>query len=161
MSKQTSTLSIVDNKYLGEVKISEMSVKGGNLPQSFAVKLDVTIIFDNVNPVKVAELACGGQSLRVMLQAKLRDETTATLTKYANEGLRVTFDWITATTGTRNMDPVKAANRALGAMSDEQKAEMLVMQFGFDRKVALQMVLSKKTKVEEVEEKEEKEEAAE
>ena len=144
MSKIVSEVKLVDGKYQGNVKISEMSLKGGDLPSGYETKMDVSISFDDVDPVGVVKYFCGGQSLRVMLQAKLRKERTAKLDLYAKEGLVTTYEWITEKADTRNVDPVRTANRALDNMSDEQKADVLVAQCGLDKATALQMVLANK-----------------
>ena len=121
-----SGLGLENGKYVGVVTISQMNLAGGDLPKGWERKLDVVIDFTGADPVEVAIAACGGQSLRVMLQGKLRKEKTAVLEGYVRDGYKVTVGAILAREDVTK-DPVKAAEKAVAAMSPEQMAELVAM----------------------------------
>lgn len=124
MAKQRNEVELVDGKYQGNVVIEQMSVKGGDLPDGFQVYLNVEIDFEGADPVKVAETACGGQSLRVVLQGRLRKESTRDLEKWEQEGYKIHVNELLEREG-RTVDPVKAANNAVEKMTDEQRKELI------------------------------------
>lgn len=139
MSKTVASLAMVDGKYDGSVVIEKMSVKGGDLPNGFQVYLDVTLDFTGVDPVDVAETACGGQSLRVILQGDLRKESTATLKKYADEGLTVKVETLISRDRAER-DPQKTAASAYEKMDREQKIAFVMAAMKVEREVAEGMV---------------------
>lgn len=139
MSKTVASLAMVDGKYEGSVVIEKMSVKGGDLPNGFQVYLDVTLDFTGVDPVDVAETACGGQSLRVILQGDLRKESTATLKKYAEEGLTVKVETL-INRERAERDPQKQAASAYEKMDREQKIAFVMAAMKVERAVAEGMV---------------------
>ena len=139
MSKTVASLAMVDGKYDGSVVIEKMSVKGGDLPNGFQVYLDVTLDFTGVDPVEVAETACGGQSLRVILQGDLRKESTATLKKYADEGLTVKVETL-INRDRAERDPQKTAASAYEKMDREQKIAFVMAAMKVEREVAEGMV---------------------
>lgn len=118
-----SGLGLENGKYVGSVEISQMNLAGGDLPKGWERKLDVTIDFTGADPVEVATAACGGQSLRVMLQGKLRKEKTAVLEGYARDGYKVTVGEILAREDVTK-DPVRTAEKAVDAMSPEQLEQL-------------------------------------
>jgi hypothetical protein len=124
MAKQRNEIEMVEGKYQGNVTIEQMSVKGGDLPDSFQVYLNVEIDFEGADPVKVAEAACGGQSLRVVLQSRLRKEKTADLTEWEQNGYKIHVNELLEREG-RVVDPVKAANNAVEKMTDAQRQELI------------------------------------
>ena len=138
MSKMEKNLKMEENLLEGTVTITEMSIKGGDLPAEYQAKIDVTIEFNKVDPIELAVLACGGQSLRVMMQAKLRKEKTATLNAYAADGFKTTYEWITAKEET-TIDPAKRAASALGKMDLETRTQFIMASFKVSKEVAEQM----------------------
>jgi hypothetical protein len=74
------------------VKISQMSVAGGNLPDKWSIKLDIEIDCSNTTMEQLMEVACSGHSARVRLQTKLRLKTTTQLEAIKAAGIyKVTF----------------------------------------------------------------------
>jgi hypothetical protein len=132
MSKQTSTVRVEDNKLQGHVEIESMSVAGGDLPNGFQVKLNVRIDFTDADPVKVAEVACGGQSLRVILQGQLRKYSTAKLREMAAQGYAENSIPVADLypTGDRITDPKRQAESAYSRMDLGQKREYLANVLG-------------------------------
>ncbi len=139
MAKQTNELKMVDGKYEGKITVTEMSVKGGDLPNGFQVKLDVEFDFTDVSPVDVAESACGGQSLRVILQGDLRKESTATLREYEEQGyVCKVSDLVNREKAAR--DPKKAIKSAFSKLDRDGKIEFLMENMGMERDAAEAMV---------------------
>ena len=139
MSKMEKNLKMEENLLEGTVTITEMSIKGGDLPADYQAKIDVTIEFNKVDPIELALLACGGQSLRVMMQTKLRKEKTATLNAYAKDGFKTTYEWITTKEDSKAIDPAKRAANALGKMDLETRTQFIMASFKVSKEVAEQM----------------------
>jgi hypothetical protein len=139
MAKQTNELRFEDGKYTGKVSVEGMSVKGGDLPNGFQVHLDVEFDFTGVSPIDVAEAACGGQSLRVVLQGDLRKESTSTLNKYAEEGyLCKVSELVNRERASR--DPKVVIKSAFSKMTREQKVESVMDLMKVTKEQAEQMV---------------------
>lgn len=140
MSKTYSDeLKFENGVYDGTVKVTEMSVKGGDLPNGFQVKLDVEFDFTGVDPKDLAETACGGQSLRVILQGDLRKETTANLREYEEQGYTCkVVDLLNREKAAR--DPKKAVKSAFSRMDRAGKVEFLMESMGLDKEAAEAMV---------------------
>lgn len=61
------------------VTITDMNVKGGKLPETYSVKLDIVLDFTSCPSDTILKYAAGGQSARVALQTKLRELPTRKL----------------------------------------------------------------------------------
>jgi hypothetical protein len=122
-----------ENRLEGQVKVTDMSVKGGDLPSTYSAKIDVTFDFQGVEPAELAENACGGQSLRVILQGRLRKRSTRELDKLATDGLTVQVNDLLSPV---KRDPASAGKQAFGQMSAEQKYWFLVNDCGIDSEMA-------------------------
>lgn len=139
MSKTTSELKMNDGKYDGKVMVTEMSVKGGDLPNGFGVKIDVEFDFTGVDPLAVAETACGGQSLRVILQGELRKMSTAQLNAMAASGYTCQVSELVNRERAAR-DPQQTATSAYGKMTREQRIEFVMVAMKVDREAAEAMV---------------------
>lgn len=80
------------------IKISQMSVKGGDLPDGFQAHIDVDLNFTGVPILTLAQCCSGGSSARVQLQGQLRKKSTKDLNKLALTGLVIHYNDI-ATAG--------------------------------------------------------------
>ena len=136
MSTQTKPIERI-------VTVTDMSVKGGALPDGFQVYLNVSFDFTDVTDDELMGYCCEGSSLRVKAQGQLRNWSVAKLTvagvvsnlkltadvkealaqKKAIEFLVETDFEKTDTTGPRN--PVKTAESAYKKMDRTQKEEMM------------------------------------
>lgn len=122
-----------ENRLEGEITVEGMSVKGGDLPATYSTKLDVTFDFQGVEPAELAESACGGQSLRVILQGRLRKRPTKELDKLAESSLTIKVSELLTKPA---RDAATAGKQAYGQMSAEQKFWFLVNNCGIDKEMA-------------------------
>jgi hypothetical protein len=139
MSKTTSELKMNDGKYDGKVVVTEMSVKGGDLPNGFGVKIDVEFDFTGVDPLAVAEVACGGQSLRVILQGELRKMSTSQLNTMAESGYTCQVSELVNRERAAR-DPQQTVTSAYGKMTREQRVEFVMTAMKVSREAAEAMV---------------------
>ena len=99
--------------------ISGMSVKGGDLPSNFEVKIDVEIDFAGATKAQMLQCCASGQSARVQLQGQLRKKSTTNLTEMASKGHKVKFTDILAG------PPPASAGDLLLALSKEDFIELM------------------------------------
>lgn len=126
-----------------KVLVTDVSVKGGDLPTGFQCYLNLEFDFSGVEIEELQGLCCEGSSLRVKAQAQLRKWTTAKLSEsgvQAVEGLTavvkeqlaelppvkfvVDTDFEKAESGPR--DPMKTATSAFGKMDAKTKYQYLI-----------------------------------
>jgi hypothetical protein len=123
---QINDVRVDEGMFHGTISIDNMSVKGGALPASYQTFIAVELDFDGVDPVRVAEVVCGGQSLRVILQARLRKMSTDVLDGYARDGLKVPVGELLEREGRKAKNPEQAGRSAFTQMTREQKLTFLV-----------------------------------
>lgn len=126
-----------------KVLVTDVSVKGGDLPVGYQCYLNLEFDFTDVSAEELQGLCCEGSSLRVKAQAQLRKWTTTKLTEsgvQAVEGLTaevkeqlsklppvkfvVDTDFEKAESGPR--DPVKTATSAFAKMDSQTKYDYLI-----------------------------------
>ena len=93
------------------IAISQMSVKGGDLPDTFQVKIDARMDFTGVSVDAMARCCASGQSARVRLQAQLRKKSTTELQKLELTGLDVHFNEIASVGVESPMDTLMKMTR--------------------------------------------------
>ena len=75
----------------GTKAMFNMSLKGGDLPDSFEIMLNVEMDFEGATMAQFYECCAGGSSARVKLQSRLRKMTVAQLRVFALEGYKCKF----------------------------------------------------------------------
>lgn len=140
------------------VTITGMSVAGGDLklPKNTKYFVNIKLDYSDCTPEKVIEMASGGQSVRVMAQAKLRaDEDTLknfgiqaeSLKDAVDKGLNkkspVTFnvDEDFESDGVRGpRDQQKVAAKAFRKMSRDERVQFVMDTLGVTKDIAENMV---------------------